>query len=81
VLHFYGNVTSEQQQRQFIEHAPTETDRPTTGVHYIPHHPVYKNSATTPVRIVYNYSCRQSTKHASLNDCLLVGDTPLTKST
>jgi len=77
MLHLYGNIISEQQQRQFIECVPTETDQPTTGVHYIPHHPVYKNSATTPVRIVYNCSCRQSTKHASLNDCLLVGDIPL----
>jgi len=49
----------------------------TIGTHYIPHHPVYKNSSTTPICIVYNCSCRQSPKHASLNDCLLVGDTPL----
>jgi len=77
MLHLYGNILSEQQQRQFIECAPTEINQPSTGVHYIPHHPVYKNSATTPVRIVYNCSFRQSTKHASLNDCLLIGDTPL----
>jgi len=77
MLHLYGNIISEQQQRQFIECAPTETNQPNIGVRYIPHYPVYKNSATTPVRIVYNCSCRQSTKHASLNDCLLIGDTPL----
>ena len=47
------------------------------GVHYIPHHPVKKNSLPTTVRIVYNCSCRQSHKHASLNDCLMVGSPPL----
>ena len=77
MLQLYGNIITEQEQRQFIERAPTESDQPTTGVHYIPHHPVYKNSSTTPVRIVYNCSCRQSPKYASLNDCLLVGDTLL----
>jgi len=29
-----------------IECAPTEINQPSTGVHYIPHHPMYKNSAT-----------------------------------
>jgi len=77
MLNLYGNIISEQEKRQFIECAPIEIERPTTGVHYIPHHPVYKNSSTTSVRIVYNCSCRQSPKYASLNDCLLVGDTPL----
>lgn len=47
------------------------------GVQYIPHHPVRKNSPTTPVRIVYNCSCRQSCKNASLNDCLMVSSPPL----
>ena len=40
------------------------------------HHPVYKNCFTMPVRIVYNCSYCQSPAHASLNDCLLIGDTP-----
>lgn len=78
MLQLYGKIITEQEQRQFIERAPDENDQLVTEVHYIPHHPVYKNSSTTPVRIVYNCSCRQSPKHASLNDCLLVGDTPLT---
>ena len=30
-------------------------------------------SATTPIRIVYNCSCRQSPHHPCLNDCLEVG--------
>ena len=76
LLKLYGTIIAEQEQRQFIERA-TENDTCTAGIHYIPHHPVYKKSSTTPVRIVYNCSCRQSPKQASLNDRLLVGDTPL----
>ena len=34
-------------------------------------------SVTTPVRLVYNCSCRQSKHDVSLNDCLMIGDTPL----
>ena len=41
--------------------------------HYILHHCVKKISATTPIRIVYDCSCRQSNEHPSLNDCLLTG--------
>lgn len=77
LLQLYGNIITEQEQRDFIERiSPSETqsDR---GVHYIPHHPVWKNSPTTPIRIVYNCSCRQSQQHASLNDCLMVGSPPL----
>ena len=44
-------------------------------IHYIPHHPVKKDSTTTPIRIVYDCSCRQSKTHPSLNDCLVVGPT------
>ena len=39
-------------------------------VHYIPHHGVKKDSVTTPIRIVYDCSCRQSADKPSLNDCL-----------
>jgi len=41
--------------------------------HYIPHHLVRKESATTPVRIVYDCSCKQSPDSPSLNDCLHPG--------
>jgi len=77
LLQLYGNIIAEQEQRDFIEHAQIPQNSPLTGVHYIPHHPVYKNSSTTPVWIVYNCSCRQSQRHASLYDCLLIGDSPL----
>ncbi|XP_053385779.1 uncharacterized protein LOC128550557 [Mercenaria mercenaria] len=36
----------------------------------IPHHPVRKESSTTPIRIVYDCSCKQSSSQPSLNDCL-----------
>ena len=42
--------------------------------HYIPHHAVLKDSATTPpICVVYDCSFRQSQIHPSLNDCLLAG--------
>ena len=77
LLQLYGNIINEQEQRNFIERV-SSTDLPNSKrIHYIPHHPVKKNSLTTPVRIVYNCSCRQSRKHASLIDCLMVGSPPL----
>ena len=75
LLQLYGNIIADQQQRNFIEYAPSLS---TKESHYIPHHPVRKNSPTTPIRIVYNCSCRQSPRHASFNDCLMVGDSALT---
>jgi hypothetical protein len=53
----------------FIEKVDSDTP-PTGQVHYIPHHPVKKESATTPIRIVYDCSCRKSQNSPSLNDCL-----------
>ncbi len=40
--------------------------------HYIPHRPVFKNSTTTPVRPVFDASCKQG-RSPSLNDCLFKG--------
>ena len=67
----YNEIIKEQERRGFIEKISSE---PTSGqVHYIPHHHVRKESNTTPIRIVYDCSCRMSEKHPSLNDCLEVG--------
>ena len=44
-----------------------------TKVHYIPHHPVFKESETTPIRIVYDCSARESKHSPSLNDLLETG--------
>ena len=46
---------------------------PTGLVHYIPHHHLSKDSKTTPIRIVYDCSCKLSGNHPSLNDCLEIG--------
>ena len=67
----YNHIIKEQERRGFIE---KNDSPPTTGpVHYIPHHHVSKDSKTTPIRIVYECSCRLSDNHPSLNDCLEIG--------
>jgi hypothetical protein len=48
-----------------------ETDNK-TDCHYIPHHPVFKISLTTPVRPVFDASCKGQ-RSPSLNDCLFKG--------
>ncbi|XP_063436301.1 uncharacterized protein LOC134717737 [Mytilus trossulus] len=61
---------TEQERRHFIEkveETKLPTDRP---VHYIPHHPVSKESSTTPIRIVYDCSCKDGRDNPSLNECL-----------
>ena len=40
--------------------------------HYMPYHAVFKKSATTPLRIVFNDSSRPN-EGRSLNDCLMTG--------
>ena len=42
-------------------------------MHYLSHRAVKKDSQTTPIRVVYDCSCRKSAHAASLNDCLTVG--------
>ena len=71
LLQTYGTIINDQLVKGFIEKVPDAT--PTTNTHYIPHHAVRKISSTTPIRIVYDCSCRQSPNHASLNDCLEAG--------
>ena len=56
LLRFYGKMITEQEHKGFIEKiAESEF---TKDMHYIPYHPVRKASSTTPIRIVYNCSCR-----------------------
>ena len=53
-------------------------------VHYLehlPHHPIKKGSPTTPIWIVYDFSCHGNSKCANLNDCLMVGPPFLNDST
>ena len=67
----YGEMISDQLNCGFIEQV-SESEIP-SHCHFIPHHPVRKESSTTPIRIVYDCSCCQSANHPSLNKCLLVG--------
>ena len=69
VLKTYGDIIAEQERRGFVERVTPEQES-AEEVHYIPHHPVKKESSTTPIRIVYDCSCRQSRDSPSLNDCL-----------
>ena len=72
LLHLLKNmvtyVIEEQEKRGFIERI--DNSLTPKAVHYIPHHPVKKESTTTPIRIVYDCSCKQSPDSPSLNDCL-----------
>ena len=64
----YTNILNEYEHKGFIE----RVSGPVTG-HYLPHHGVKKDSITTPLRIVFNASCRDAKTRTSLNDCLLTG--------
>ena len=70
LLQMYGEIIADQERRDFIEKVTDNTPDPDRRVHYIPHHGVRKDSATTPIRIVYDCSCRQNIDSPSLNDCL-----------
>ena len=65
----YENILQEYVNLGFIEQLPDHA--PIKG-HYLPHHPVMKNSETTPIRIVYNASSKVRGE-LSLNDCLQTG--------
>ena len=71
LLKVYGNIIQEQERKGFVERVDTSST--SQSVHYIPHHPVKKESTTTPIRIVYDCSCKQSASSPSLNDCLNPG--------
>ena len=71
MLNMYGGIISEQETWGFIERVNSTSSR--NDAHYIPHHPVKKESAATPIRIVYDCSCKQSPNVQSLNDCLHSG--------
>ena len=64
----YSKVVRSYVGKEFIEQIP---NHPVKG-HYMPHHAVFKKSATTPLRIVFNASSK-SNEGKSLNDCLLTG--------
>ncbi|XP_068240901.1 uncharacterized protein [Palaemon carinicauda] len=68
----YRKILDEYLEENFIEPVPLDT--PVDGkVHYLPHHPVFKNSATTPMRIVFNNSSMSNPNSLSRNDSLYTG--------
>ena len=68
----YEMILKEYERLDFIEKVPT-TDIIDGQHHYLPHHPVKKDSTTTPIRIVFNASARTPPTNKSLNDCLYTG--------
>ncbi|XP_068245307.1 uncharacterized protein [Palaemon carinicauda] len=64
----YNQIFDNYLQLGFIE----KVNEPIFG-HYLPHHGVRKDSATTHLRIVFNASSKQTVSDPSLNDCLLTG--------
>ena len=64
----YNKVVEGYLERDFIKEVSSED----ISGHYTPHHGVYKQSATTPLRIVFNDSSKPK-GGVSLNDCLLTG--------
>ena len=64
----YSKVVSIYVDKEFIKQVPNQ---PVEG-HYMPHHAVFKKSATIPLRIVFNASSKPN-EGRSLNDCLLTG--------
>ena len=75
LLSTYGAIIADQLRRGFIERV--QEPNLFNSIHYIPHHAVQKDSVTTPVRIVFDCSCKESTSSTSLNDCLESGPTLL----
>ena len=67
-----SDIIIEQEKRVFMERV-THPETTVGTCHYLPHHAVFKESATTPIRVVCKCSCRQSQEHPRLNDSLLPG--------
>ncbi|XP_074653603.1 uncharacterized protein LOC141907760 [Tubulanus polymorphus] len=64
----YNNIINEQLSRGLIE----EVENDDHSGHYLPHRGVKRDSLTTPMRIVFDCSCK-SGHEPSLNDCFETG--------
>ena len=71
----YNNVIEKYKEKKFIE----EVDPTDYSGCFLPHHPVFKESATTPLHIVFNASSYSKGGGKSLNDCLYAGPYLTTK--
>ncbi|XP_064090813.1 uncharacterized protein LOC135204594 [Macrobrachium nipponense] len=70
-LDHYQKILQEQEDRGFIE--KVIYNKSDVDCHYLAHHGVLKDSATTPIRIVFDCSSKQGKNGLSLNDCLWTG--------
>ncbi|XP_064082966.1 uncharacterized protein LOC135198977 [Macrobrachium nipponense] len=70
-LDHYQKILQEQEDRGFIE--KVIYNKSDVDCHYFSHHGVLKDSATTPIRIVFDCSSKQGKNGLSLNDCLWTG--------
>lgn len=68
LLTTYKKIITKQKTRNFIK--KTNNTQPTNNTHYIPHHPIKKNSTTTPIKIIYNYNFHSSFDNPNLNNYL-----------
>ena len=66
----YDKVFKDWIQEGIIEEVSSSSDE--SGTHYLPHRPVFKESKTTPVRPVFDASCKVG-RNPSLNECLEKG--------
>ncbi|XP_066983816.1 uncharacterized protein [Macrobrachium rosenbergii] len=69
-LERYQKILKGQEDRRFIERVEYFK---TEDCHFLAHHGVKKDSATTSIKIVFDCSVRQGEGGLSLNDCLWMG--------
>ena len=70
-----ANVVNEYISSGHAERVPdNDLNEPPSNIFYLAHYVVYKNSATTPLRVVFDGSVK-TTSSVSLNDQLLIGPT------
>lgn len=72
LIYKYNEQLLDQLKRGFIEQV-LDPNIHQGVMHYMPHFPVFKESNTTAMRIVYDASAKISSKALSLNDCLHTG--------
>jgi hypothetical protein len=71
----YANVVNEYISSGHAERVPhNDLNKPSPDTFYLAHHAVYKDSAITPLRVVFDGSMK-TTSGVSLNDQFLVGPT------
>ncbi|CAR98730.1 Protein CBG25525 [Caenorhabditis briggsae] len=74
LLDQYANTFKEQMTLDFIEVVPNENHMDGCVLHYLAHHPVFKQSSkSTKMRIVFDGSAKQNKQDLSLNEHLHVG--------